>query len=97
METVPIRSETEYEAALAEIEALWGASYGSPEGGRMDALATLVEAYEQKHYPILPPDPATVTLDQDDTNYLLNIPGMRESVLEGLNTPIEECDDAVDW
>jgi hypothetical protein len=39
----------------------------------------------------------TVTLEQDDTSYLLAIPGMRESILEGLNTPIEECDDEVEW
>ncbi len=57
MEIRPIRTEEDYEAALAEIESLWGASYGSPEGDRFDVLVTLVEAYEQKHYPIEPPDP----------------------------------------
>ena len=50
-----------YEAALAEIESLWGASYGSPEGDRFDVLVTLVEANEQKHYPIEPPDPIKET------------------------------------
>ena len=33
----------------------------------------------------------------EETMYLLNIPGMRESIIEGLNTPIEETDDEVDW
>lgn len=33
----------------------------------------------------------------EETMYLLNIPGMRESILEGLATPIEECDDEVEW
>jgi hypothetical protein len=58
---------------------------------------SIVEAYEQKHYPIPPLDLARAIPNQDDTNYLLNIPGMRESILEGLNTPIDECDDKVEW
>jgi len=32
-----------------------------------------------------------------ETLYLLSIPGMRESIREGLNTPIEECSDKLDW
>jgi HTH-type transcriptional regulator/antitoxin HigA len=53
----PIRTEAEYEAALAEIEQLWGARTGTPEGDRLDILATLVDAYENEHYPMDPPDP----------------------------------------
>lgn len=56
MELKPIQSETDYEAALAEIDRLWGSPFGSPEGAKLDALVTLVEAYEEKYYPILPPD-----------------------------------------
>lgn len=56
MEIRPIKTETDYEAALAEIDRLWGAAYGSPEGDKLDVLATLVEAYEEKHYPIEPSD-----------------------------------------
>ncbi len=33
----------------------------------------------------------------NETLYLLNIPGMRESIIEGLNTPLDECDDEVEW
>ncbi len=33
----------------------------------------------------------------EETIYLLGIPGMRESIVEGLNTPVEECDDEVEW
>jgi hypothetical protein len=36
-------------------------------------------------------------LFEDDTQYLLLIPGMRESIIAGMNTPIEECDDEVEW
>src|SRR5216117_2261525 len=45
------------EVALAEIERLWGAPAGTPEGDRLDILATLVDAYENEHYPMDPPDP----------------------------------------
>jgi HTH-type transcriptional regulator / antitoxin HigA len=53
----PIRSEEDYEAALAEIERLWGADSGTPDGDRLDVLATLTDAYETQHYPMDPPDP----------------------------------------
>ncbi len=57
VEVNPIRSEADYEAALAEIERLWGAKSGTQEGDRLDILATLVDAYESEHHPIDPPDP----------------------------------------
>ena len=57
VEIKPIRSRTNYEAALAEVEKLWGAKLGTREGDRLDVLATLVDAYEAAHYPLDPPDP----------------------------------------
>jgi HTH-type transcriptional regulator/antitoxin HigA len=56
-ELKPIRTEADYEAALAEIESLWGAKSGTAKGDRLDVLATLIDAYEAKHYPMDPPDP----------------------------------------
>ena len=53
----PVRSAADYEAALEEAERLWGARSGTPEGDRLDVLATLIEVYEAKHYPMDPPDP----------------------------------------
>ena len=53
----PIRSEEDYEEALAETERLWGAPSGTPDGDRLDILATLIDAYESQHYPMDPPDP----------------------------------------
>jgi HTH-type transcriptional regulator/antitoxin HigA len=53
----PIRSQADYTKALAEIERLWGAKNGTPEGDRLDVLATLIDAYETEHYPMDPPDP----------------------------------------
>jgi HTH-type transcriptional regulator/antitoxin HigA len=64
MDIKPIRTEADYEAALEEIERLWGAAYGSPEGDKLDVLVTLVEAYEEQHYPIPPPDPIEAILHQ---------------------------------
>jgi HTH-type transcriptional regulator / antitoxin HigA len=56
-EIKPIRTEADYEAALSEVERLWGAKSGTPKGDRLDVLATLVEVYEERRYPIDPPDP----------------------------------------
>ena len=52
----PIKTESDYHAALKEIESLFDAAPHSPECDRLDILTTLVEAYEQKHFPIEVPD-----------------------------------------
>lgn len=57
MEIQPIRTDEDHAAALREIERLMGASAGSPEGDRLDVLATLVEVYEARRYRIGAPDP----------------------------------------
>jgi HTH-type transcriptional regulator/antitoxin HigA len=56
-EVKPIRSKRDYESALKEVERLWGAKSGTRDGDRLDVLATLIDAYEEEHYPIDPPDP----------------------------------------
>ena len=53
----PIRSEKDYEVAMAEVEILWGAKSGTPKGDRLDVLATLIESWETANYPMDPPDP----------------------------------------
>jgi HTH-type transcriptional regulator/antitoxin HigA len=55
----PIRSEADYDAALQRIDALMGAKFGTPEGDELDVLATLVDAYEEKRFPMDAPDPVT--------------------------------------
>ena len=57
MEIRPIKTEADYEAALAEIEALFEAEPGTPESDRLEVLTTLVAAYEEAHYAIPSPDP----------------------------------------
>jgi HTH-type transcriptional regulator/antitoxin HigA len=56
-EIKPIRTEADYESALNEVAGLWGAAGGTPEGDRLDVLATLIDAYETRHHPMDPPDP----------------------------------------
>ena len=56
-EVRPIRTKRDYEAALKEVERLWGAKLGTRDGDRLDVLATLLDAYEVEHYPMDPPDP----------------------------------------
>jgi HTH-type transcriptional regulator/antitoxin HigA len=57
MEIKPIRTKTDYRAVLKEIETLMSARADTPEGERLDVLATLIEAYEKKHYRFDLPDP----------------------------------------
>lgn len=61
MDSEPIKTELDYQAALMEIEALMGAPPETPEGDRLDVIldvmTTLVETYEVRHYPIEAPDP----------------------------------------
>lgn len=57
VEVRPIRTKRDCEAALKEMERLWGAKAGTSEGDRLDVLATLIDAYETEHYPMDPPDP----------------------------------------
>lgn len=53
----PIRTEADHRAALEEVEALWGAASGTPDGDRLDVLATLIDDFEARRYPMDPPDP----------------------------------------
>ena len=57
MDIKPIRTKADYRAALKEVETLMNAGPDTPEGERLDVLATLIEAYERKHFPMDLPDP----------------------------------------
>ena len=46
----PIRTADDHHAALARIEAIWGAEPGTPEGDELDVLIDLVEHYEEHHF-----------------------------------------------
>ena len=53
----PIRTEADYEAALARVAELMDAREGTSEGEELDVLVDLVEVYEDKHFPMGYPDP----------------------------------------
>ncbi|HAA77023.1 TPA: transcriptional regulator [Candidatus Latescibacteria bacterium] len=62
MNIKPIKTKSDHRAALKEIDRLWEARKGSANGDRLDVLVTLVEAWEDKHQPIDPPDPIEAIL-----------------------------------
>jgi HTH-type transcriptional regulator/antitoxin HigA len=66
MDIKPIRTEADYQAAMREVESLMTAEFGTPEGDRLDVLATLVEAYEAKHFPMEVADPVDAIKFQMD-------------------------------
>jgi HTH-type transcriptional regulator/antitoxin HigA len=85
----PIKTEADHDAALREIERLWGAGEGTAAGDRLDVLTTLVEAYEEAHFPIDPPDPIEAIkfrLEQQgrDQKALVGVIGRRTRVHEVL-------------
>lgn len=57
MEIKPIKNERDYRKALKEIDGLMDAWANTAEGDRLNVLVTLVEAWEEKHWPIDLPDP----------------------------------------
>lgn len=66
MDIKPIRTEVDYPAALREVESLMNAEFGTPEGDCLHVLATLVEAYETKHFPMEVADPVEAIKFQMD-------------------------------
>ncbi len=55
----PIRTEADYQAALQLVAPYFDnePEIDSDAGAHFEAMLTLIEAYEAKHYPIAPPDP----------------------------------------
>ena len=62
MQIRPIRTDEDHRAALAEIEALWGAPEGTEESDRLEAVVALVDNFEAKRWPIAV-DPAMDPID----------------------------------
>jgi HTH-type transcriptional regulator/antitoxin HigA len=90
MQIKPIRTENDYQAALDEIERLLDAESGTSEADRLEIMTTLVEAYEEKNYPIPPPDPIEAILYQMESRGLSRLDlepyiGSRARVSEILN------------
>lgn len=87
----PIKTEEDYQAALAEISRLFDAREDTEDFDRLDVLATLVEAYEAKHCPIAPPRPLAAIeyemekrgLSRRDLEPILGPSGRVSEVLNG--------------
>jgi HTH-type transcriptional regulator/antitoxin HigA len=62
METFAIRTDTDHQAALREIESLWGAKEATEDFNRLDILGTLVDAYDAKRWPVAELDPVNMPL-----------------------------------
>jgi len=89
MQLKPIKTDADHEAALKEIERLWGAEEGTTNGDRLEILITLAEAYEEAHFPMDMPDPIEAIkfrLEQQgvDKKALIGIIGNRTRVYEVL-------------
>ncbi len=90
MNIKPIKTETDYINALHEVERLMDAKADTPEGDALDILATLIEAYEEKHHPILPPEPIEAIFHQMESQGLsrkdlIPLLGSRARVSEIMN------------
>ena len=57
MDIKAIKNNHDYEAALHRIEKIMDAKFGTAEGDELDVLSTLVDVYENEHFPIEEPDP----------------------------------------
>jgi len=57
----PIRTEQDYARALARIDALMDRKRSPAEDDEFDVLATLVESYEDWHFPVDDPNPTEAT------------------------------------
>jgi prevent-host-death family protein len=68
-------------------------------------LNQLIDETAQSHQPVTITGKRhnAVLVSEDDwrsvqeTLYLVSIPGMRESIIEGLQTPVEECAEELEW
>lgn len=62
MEIRPVRTRKDYERALRRIETLLNAKPGTDEGDELEVLATLVDVYEARHFPVSAADPVDAIL-----------------------------------
>jgi HTH-type transcriptional regulator/antitoxin HigA len=57
MNVKPVRTQKDLREALVRIDQIIDAKHGTQEYDELEVLSTLVEAFEEKHCPIPPPDP----------------------------------------
>ena len=57
MQLKPIKTDNDYHQALHDLESLWKSEEGTEAFDHLEILSTLIEAYEEKTFPIQTPDP----------------------------------------
>lgn len=90
VEIKPIRTNADYKRALKQLEQVWDAKPDSEDEDVLDVLATLIDAYEEKQFPIDTPDPIEAIrfrmeqqgLDRKDLEPLIGHRGRVAEVLE---------------
>lgn len=90
MNIKPIKSEQDYERALARLETIFDAPADTPEGDEAEILTLLIENYENQHYPIEAPDPIeAIKIRLEEMNLrqsdLVGVIGGKSRVSEVLN------------
>ncbi|MBL4586972.1 MAG: transcriptional regulator [Flavobacteriales bacterium] len=90
MNIKPIKTEKDYNNALAKLELVFDAPINSKEGDEAEILTMLIENYENEHYPFEAPDPITaIRIRMEDLNLkqkdLIGIIGGKSRVSEVLN------------
>ena len=93
MNIKPIRTEADYSKALARIDILMDAKYGTPQGDELDILTILIQKYEEEHFPISAPDPISAIkfrmeqlgMDQADLAKIIG-PNRASEILNGQRT-----------
>ncbi len=91
MNIKPIKNDHDLDIAFLRLEKIFQAEEGTPEADEMEVLVTLIEAYEQKHYPIQHADPIAairfqmeqLNLEQKDLEPYLGVPSKISEVLSG--------------
>ena len=86
----PIKTELDYQNALARLELIFDAKRDSKNGDELEILGILVDNYENEHFPIGLPDPVEAIkfrMEQLDYNQsdLANIFGVKSRASEILN------------
>lgn len=86
----PIKSEQDYDRALARLDAIFDAPTDTPEGDEAEILVLLIENYENEHYFIGSPDPIeAIKIRLEEMNLrqsdLIGLIGGKSRVSEVLN------------
>lgn len=90
MQSKPIKTAQDYQAAMEMLEAIFGTKLGTPEGDELEVLGVLIDHYERTHFPIDLPDPIeAIKFRMEQMNYsnkdLAEVIGFKGRVSEILN------------